>query len=137
MATINGTAGNDNLQGTSGDDAINGAGGIDTIDAGAGDDIVKIIRGGSYAHWVYNNLIDGGTGYDVLDLNGWDKPLDVFCTNTDEINVDLYDVAKKEQIWRGAASKTLGSGKDPQKVQKNLNKAMAKLFKKYPPPAKA
>jgi len=98
MATINGTAGNDNLQGTSGHDAINGAGGIDTIDAGAGDDIVKIIRGGSYAHWVYNNLIDGGTGYDVLDLNGWDKPLDVFCTNTDEINVDLYDVAASPDL---------------------------------------
>ena len=56
--------------------------------------------------------------------------------NIGTINVDLYDVAKKEQIWRGAASKTLGSGKDPQKVEKNLNKAMAKLFKKYPPPVK-
>ena len=45
-------------------------------------------------------------------------------------------VAEKKQIWRGDASKTLGSGKDPRKVEKNLNKAMAKLFKKYPPPAK-
>ena len=56
--------------------------------------------------------------------------------NIGTLNVDLYDAAKKEQVWRGAASKTLGSGKDPQKVSKNLNKAMAKLFKKYPPPAK-
>jgi hypothetical protein len=56
--------------------------------------------------------------------------------NIGTLNVDLYDVAKKEQVWRGAASKTLGSGKDPHKVEKNLNKAMAKLFKKYPPPAK-
>ena len=57
--------------------------------------------------------------------------------NIGTINVDIYDVAAKNQIWRGAASKTLGSGKDPNKVNKNLNKAMAKLFKKYPPPAKS
>ncbi len=56
--------------------------------------------------------------------------------NIGTLNVDLYDVAAKNQIWRGAATKTLGSGKDPDKVNKNLNKAMAKLFKKYPPPAK-
>ena len=56
--------------------------------------------------------------------------------NIGTLNVDFYDVATKNQIWRGAATKTLGSGKDPQKVQKNLNKAVAKLFKKYPPPLK-
>ena len=56
--------------------------------------------------------------------------------NIGTLNVDLYDVAAKNQIWRGAATKTLGSGKDPAKVNKNLNKAMAKLFKKYPPPVK-
>ena len=54
--------------------------------------------------------------------------------NIGTLNVDMYDVGKKEQVWRGAATKTLGSGKDPAKVNKNLNKAMAKLFKKYPPP---
>lgn len=52
------------------------------------------------------------------------------------LNVDIYDAAAKNQIWRGAASKTLGSGKDPAKVQRNLDKGMAKLFKKYPPPLK-
>ena len=52
------------------------------------------------------------------------------------INVDIYDAAAKNQIWKGQAVKTLGSGKDPAKVQRNLEKAMAKLFKKYPPPIK-
>lgn len=56
--------------------------------------------------------------------------------NIGTINLDIYDVAAKNQIWRGAASKTLGSGKDPKKVQKNLDKAMAKLLKNYPPPVK-
>jgi hypothetical protein len=56
--------------------------------------------------------------------------------NIGTLNVDIYDVAAKNQIWRGAASKTLGSGKDPNKVNKNIDKATAKLFKKYPPPQK-
>ena len=53
--------------------------------------------------------------------------------NVGTLNVDIYEVGTKNQIWRGAATKTLGSGKDPNKVNKNLNKAMAKLFKNYPP----
>jgi uncharacterized protein DUF4136 len=56
--------------------------------------------------------------------------------NIGTLNVDIYDVVTKNQIWRGAATKTLGSGKDPHKINKNLNKATAKLFKNYPPPRK-
>jgi hypothetical protein len=56
--------------------------------------------------------------------------------HTGTLNLDIYEVATKQQIWRGEASKTLGSGKDPAKVQKNLDKAMAKLLKNYPPPPK-
>ena len=55
---------------------------------------------------------------------------------TGTLVVDIYDAPAKNQIWKGQASKTLGSGKDPAKVNKNINKAMEKLFKKYPPPTK-
>ena len=47
--------------------------------------------------------------------------------------IDLYDPAKKQLIWRGDASKTIDLKKDPDKNYKNLQKAMAKLFKNYPP----
>jgi hypothetical protein len=47
--------------------------------------------------------------------------------------VDLFDPAKKQLVWRGDASKTLDLKKDPEKNYKNLQKAMAKLFKNYPP----
>ena len=40
------------------------------------------------------------------------------------------------QIWRGEATKTLKQQKNPEKLQKNLNKAMVKLLKNYPPPVK-
>ncbi len=47
--------------------------------------------------------------------------------------VDLYDVGRKQLIWRGDATKTIDLKKDPDKNYKNLQKAMSKLFKNYPP----
>jgi hypothetical protein len=52
------------------------------------------------------------------------------------LGVDLYDPAAKQLVWRGSASKTLDPKAKPEKRQKNLGKAMAKMFKNYPPPAK-
>ncbi|MBV9341626.1 MAG: DUF4136 domain-containing protein [Acidobacteria bacterium] len=49
--------------------------------------------------------------------------------------VNLYDPAKKQLIWRGDASNTIDLKKDPDKNYKTLQKAMAKLFKNYPPRA--
>jgi Domain of unknown function (DUF4136) len=49
--------------------------------------------------------------------------------------VGLFDPAKKQLVWRGAASKTLELNKDPDKNYRTLEKAMAKLFKSYPPGA--
>ncbi len=47
--------------------------------------------------------------------------------------LDLYDSARKQLIWRGDASKTIDLKKDPNKNYKNLQKAMEKLLKNYPP----
>ena len=47
--------------------------------------------------------------------------------------VDMYDPARKQVIWRGDATKTIDISKNPDKNYKNLHKAMAKLFKNYPP----
>jgi hypothetical protein len=49
---------------------------------------------------------------------------------------DAYDPAAKQLFWRGSATKTLNPPKDPTKRQKNLDKAVAKLLKDFPPPAK-
>ena len=48
--------------------------------------------------------------------------------------VDIYDQAKKHLVWRGDATKTIDLKRDPDKNYRNLQKAMAKLFKNYPPP---
>jgi Domain of unknown function (DUF4136) len=52
------------------------------------------------------------------------------------IVVDLYDPAQKQLIWRGDATKTIDLKKDPDKNYRSLQKAMAKLFKNYPPTPK-
>lgn len=53
-----------------------------------------------------------------------------------QIAVDMYDPANKDLVWRGTVSKTLDQKAKPEKQEKNLNKAMTKLFKKYPPEVK-
>ena len=53
-----------------------------------------------------------------------------------QLAVDMYDSAKHALVWRGVASKTLDPKAKPEKREKNLNKAVAKLMKNYPPPAK-
>jgi hypothetical protein len=50
--------------------------------------------------------------------------------------IDLYDPAKKQLIWRGDAIKAIDLNKNPDKNYKNLQKAMTKLFKNYPPQPK-
>jgi hypothetical protein len=52
------------------------------------------------------------------------------------IAVDMYEVPKKDLAWRGMVSKTIDQKAKPDKQQKNLAKAMEKLFKNYPPPVK-
>jgi hypothetical protein len=49
---------------------------------------------------------------------------------------DVYYQSGKQLIWRGSATKTLNPPKDPEKKQRNLDNAVAKLLKNFPPPIK-
>ncbi len=80
-----------------------------------------------------------GAGWGYGGYGGMQSSMTTGQTTTIHVGTvafDLYDSAKQKLIWRGEASKTLNMGAKPDKVQKNLNKAMAKLFKNYPPPIK-
>jgi len=50
--------------------------------------------------------------------------------------LDIYDASSKNLIWRSVATKTLDTGAKPEKRQKNMAKAAAKLLKNYPPVVK-
>jgi Domain of unknown function (DUF4136) len=47
--------------------------------------------------------------------------------------LDMYDPTTKELVWTGNATKTLDPSSNQEKNMKNLDKAMAKLLKNYPP----
>jgi hypothetical protein len=54
--------------------------------------------------------------------------------NTYEVGtlvIDIFDAKTKEAVWRGTSSRTLSD--NPEKNTENLNKAVVKLFKDFPP----
>jgi len=53
-----------------------------------------------------------------------------------QLAIDMYDSTNHDLVWRGLASKTIDPKAKPEKQQKNLAKAVAKLLKNYPPQVK-
>ena len=49
--------------------------------------------------------------------------------------VDVFDAHTKEAVWRGTSEKTLSS--NPEKNAANLNKAIDKMFRNFPPSSSA
>ena len=56
--------------------------------------------------------------------------------NVGGLVLDMYDPSTKQLVWTGKATKTLDPSSNQGKNQKNLDKAMAKLLKDYPPKQK-
>ena len=88
----------------------------------------------------WNAYSTGGNPWGWGGWGGWGGMETTTVTsstiNVGTLNIDIYDVATKKQVWRGEATKTLKNEKKPEKRQRNLDKAMAKLMKNYPPPPK-
>ncbi len=85
------------------------------------------------------SLYVSGVGWGDRGWGGWSDGSVQGQTSSVPIGtivVDLYDPAQKQLIWRGDATKTIDLKKDPDKNHRNLQKAMAKLFKNYPPQPK-
>jgi hypothetical protein len=56
--------------------------------------------------------------------------------NVGSLALDMYDPEKKQLVWTGTATKTIDPSSNQEKNQKNLDKAMQKLLKNYPPKQK-
>ena len=50
--------------------------------------------------------------------------------------LDMYDPTTKQLVWAGHATKTISPSKSQEKNQKNLDKAMQRLLKDFPPKQK-
>jgi Domain of unknown function (DUF4136) len=73
-----------------------------------------------------------GTGGDWR-LGGGMGTLTSSTINVGTMVLDMYDQAGKQLVWTGRATKTINPSKNQEKNQKNLDKAMAKLLKNFPP----
>ena len=47
--------------------------------------------------------------------------------------IDMVDVKKKQMVWRGLGTKEIDTDAKPDKRDKNINKAVEKIMKNYPP----
>jgi Ca2+-binding RTX toxin-like protein len=79
--TITGLGGNDTLNGLGGNDTLNGGTGVDTVNGGDGDDTIVMAEppeiyfpGGVPTY----EAIDGGAGFDTLELRPFDNPALIF-----------------------------------------------------------
>ena len=52
---------------------------------------------------------------------------------TGQLKVDIADNKAKQFLWRGTATDTVSD--NPQKLGKQITKALTKMFQKFPPPA--
>lgn len=50
-----------------------------------------------------------------------------------ELVLDIYDAAKKQLVWRGYVAHAVDADAKPEKKQKHMDYAVAKLLKDYPP----
>lgn len=64
----------------------------------------------------------------------WGNSIDVYQYTEGTIVVDMIDATHDKLVWRGSASDAVSD--KPETNEKRMNKAMAKLFKKFPPVAK-
>jgi hypothetical protein len=93
---------------------------------------------------VYSNSIQKetdtvGVGYGLGSNWGWGAyggPVahDTFISQVGTLVVELADTKNKQLVWRGSVSDTISDNTN--KNINNLDKAVAKLFRGYPPKAK-
>jgi hypothetical protein len=85
---------------------------------------------GGYGGWGW------GGGYRGYGYGGGMTTATTSTITVGTLSLDMYNPAAKQLVWRGTASKTVDAKAKPEKRTKNLNKAMAKMFKNYPPKEK-
>jgi hypothetical protein len=51
--------------------------------------------------------------------------------------IDIVDARKKEIAWRGLGTKEIDTSARPEKRDENISKAVAKIFRNYPPKSRS
>ncbi len=87
----------------------------------------------------YQTAVDQQKQWNGYGMGGgprWGGGMATATSSTIDIGslvVDMYDPSTKQLVWTGTATKTIDPSSNQEKNEKNLDKAMAKLFKNFPP----
>jgi hypothetical protein len=90
----------------------------------------------------YQGSVDHEKEWNAYGMGGgprWGGGMGTATSSTISVGtlvLDMYDPATKKLVWTGRATKTIDSGANQEKRQKNLDKAMQKLLKDFPPKSK-
>lgn len=87
----------------------------------------------------YNSGWGYGPGWGRAGWYGGGTGISTASTSTilvGTLALDMYEVPKKQLVWRGIATKTIDTNAKPEKRSKNITKGVAKLLKNYPPKEK-
>lgn len=107
--------------------------------AGGGDASISAV-GSAYNERTLETWYGGGFGGGWYHRGWWIGGGPGFATTTIEpvpvgtLHIDIFDSQSKKVIWHGMCSQTLAG--DPEKNEKKLQKAVADIFKKFPPHGK-
>jgi Domain of unknown function (DUF4136) len=100
---------------------------------GSGGDVMLSAVGATQNQQEYQTFYDG------LGAWRWRGFGDMATTTVENYRVgtlvvDMYDASNKQLIWRGTSTDTLSN--NPEHNEKNLDKAVDKMFKNFPPKRK-
>lgn len=98
--------------------------GVHKVDAGAGADLLV-----TYRAVVSHDVAVNGNRYGI---NRWASAR-VEAVPVGALIVDIVNAKTHAVVWRGMVSRDLDPKASPEQREKNLNKAVEKLFKHYPP----
>jgi Domain of unknown function (DUF4136) len=87
----------------------------------------------------YQTVVNQETQWDAWGSRAFGMGSGSWTSSTISVGtlvLDIYDPGAKQLVWTGSATKTIDAGANHEKNIKNLDKAMEKLLKNYPPKQK-
>ena len=98
-------------------------------------DVVVTAVGATKNQQEYQTFYNGlGPGWGWWGWGPRNETTEVVNYRTGTLVIDMYDARTKQLLWRGTADDTLSS--KPEKNEKKLDKAVDKMFDKFPPKGK-
>jgi len=104
--------------------------GLQKVDSNSNPDLLVLYHASTGSQTELNTM---GTGWG-WGWGGGSTTTTVDKIPTGQLSVDLGDAKTKKLLWLGSASDTLSD--KPEKNTDKINKALDKMFKKFPPPEK-